>query len=63
MEYNWFCCYGNVKEEMLHEMPEPIGKPVKSSGFFNASHSKLPTDKKICDWDQDVPQQYPNQNV
>ena len=38
-KYDWFPLYGNVKEEQPHGMPEPKGKPVVTSGFFDSSHA------------------------
>ena len=38
-KYDWFRRYGNVTEEMPYKMPEPRGKPVRMSGFFDASHA------------------------
>lgn len=38
-EYDWFSLYGPCSEEVPYGMPEPKGKPVVVSGFFDASHS------------------------
>ena len=38
-KYDWFPLYGNAKEELPYGMPEPKGKPVFTSGFFDLSHA------------------------
>ena len=38
-QYDWFPLYGNVKEEVPFGMPQPKGKPVVISGFFDSSHA------------------------
>ena len=38
-KYDWFPLYGSVQEEMPYGMPEPKGKPVVTSGFFDSSHA------------------------
>jgi len=38
-EYDWFPLYDNIIEETPHGMPEPKGRRVIISGFFNVSHS------------------------
>jgi len=36
---NWTEFYGDVKEELPPNMPEPCGKPVTISAFVNANHA------------------------
>eukprot|EP00957_Ditylum_brightwellii_P114716 8747481-Ditylum_brightwellii.AAC.1 len=38
-KYDWFPLYGEVKEEEPYGIPEPKGKPVVTSGFFDSSHA------------------------
>eukprot|EP00957_Ditylum_brightwellii_P004896 373135-Ditylum_brightwellii.AAC.1 len=38
-EYDWFPLYGNTKEKKPYSTPEPKGKPVVTSGFFDSSHA------------------------
>ena len=38
-KYDWFPMYEGDQEEMAHGMPTPKGKPVNTSGFFDASHA------------------------
>eukprot|EP00957_Ditylum_brightwellii_P009428 712357-Ditylum_brightwellii.AAC.1 len=38
-QYDWFPLYGNVQEEMTFDRPEPKGKAVVTSGFFDSSHT------------------------
>eukprot|EP00957_Ditylum_brightwellii_P156188 11887991-Ditylum_brightwellii.AAC.1 len=38
-EYDGFPLYGEVQEEVPHGMPEPKGKAVLISGFFDSSHA------------------------
>jgi hypothetical protein len=38
-QYDWFPLYGNVQEEVPYGMPEPKGKAVITSGFFDSSHA------------------------
>eukprot|EP00957_Ditylum_brightwellii_P101971 7772267-Ditylum_brightwellii.AAC.1 len=38
-QHDWFPLYGNVQEEIPYGMPEPKGKAVITSGFFNSSHA------------------------
>eukprot|EP00957_Ditylum_brightwellii_P062114 4714202-Ditylum_brightwellii.AAC.1 len=38
-KYDWFPLYGDVKEEQPYGMPEPKGKPVVTSRFFDSSHA------------------------
>ena len=37
--YDWFPLYGKVQEEEPYGMPEPKGKSVITSGFFDSSHA------------------------
>lgn len=36
-KYDWAHVYGNVKEELPHDMPEPLGKPVITTTFVDAN--------------------------
>ena len=38
-KYDWFPLYGDVREEEPFGMPEPKGKAVVTSGFFDSSHA------------------------
>ena len=38
-KYNWFAQYGECKEELPEDMPEPKGKSVVTSGFFDSDHA------------------------
>eukprot|EP00957_Ditylum_brightwellii_P163529 12450564-Ditylum_brightwellii.AAC.1 len=38
-KYGWFPLYGEVQEEVPYVMPEPKGKAVLTSGFFDSSHA------------------------
>jgi hypothetical protein len=38
-DYDWtYTPYGNVKEQVLYDMPEPLGKFVTLTHFFDANH-------------------------
>ena len=38
-KYDWFTLYGDAQEEEPYGKPEPKGKPVVTSGFFDSSHA------------------------
>jgi len=46
-EYLWFEQYGDVKEELPHNMPIPKGNAVRLSAFFDANHASCLVTRRL----------------